>query len=447
MRRAAAALGLALALATAAPAAADHTLTLDADTRERGYVGLRLHAAPGSRGHDPRRRRPAPSAPSPRAPPTARLRRFATLGLQPAHAPLQRRPGHPHGHRPRYAPPPAPGGSSCSPRAASAPAQRVAATLRDRWRLGGQLARFCVRGPGTRQRCRRTRLPAGRKSRQLRFRDPRPGLYRLSVRTPQPAAAPHGARQPARRPPEHPRHRRLDDPDHRLLPRAASRRPAHARAQRRPHLHRHLEVLAARLAGPRPPPGRPPARRGGDVHRRQRRLPDGRPALLRPGLDRRVRPPRPAHDAHLCARRPGPGALAAPARPARRLLPRGVPRRERRAAQSRARARGRRAARGPARGIHSRRAVPRLNSDRRPQRSRAPERRRPPQHHRGLTHRRPDHRAGCAPTGCSSRAGAPRRRRPDRRRARGPQPRPACRAAPTRRRSAAGWRSRVPRPG
>ena len=62
--------------------------------------------------------------------------------------------------------------------------QRLAATVRDRWRLGGQLARFCVRGPGTRQRCRRTRLPAGRQGRQLRFRDPRPGLYRLSVRTP-----------------------------------------------------------------------------------------------------------------------------------------------------------------------------------------------------------------------------------------------------------------------
>ena len=251
---------------------------------------------PGDRGHDPRRgdRRRADPHPERRGHSAAplralgcspRMRRFtATQGTLTATAEV-RTPSCARrlellgpAPRPRRR---ARGGRRARPLAPRRPAR--------------PLLRARARAPA--QRCRRARLPAGRKRRQLRFRDPRPGLYRLSVRTPSQLlrrtvrANPPGGRL------QHPRHRRLDDPDHRLLPRAAPRRPARARAQRRPHLHRPLEVLAARLAGPRPPPGRPPARRGGDVHRRQRRLPDGRGRLLRRGLDRRVRPPRAAHDA------------------------------------------------------------------------------------------------------------------------------------------------------
>ena len=61
--------------------------------------------------------------------------------------------------------------------------------------------------------------------------------------------------------------------------------------------------------------------------------------LLRRGLGRRVRAPRPADDAHLRARRPGARLLAAAAGAARRVLPGGLPGGQRRAARGGAGAR------------------------------------------------------------------------------------------------------------
>ena len=56
--------------------------------------------------------------------------------------------------------------------------------VRDRWRVGGLTARFCVHAPGMAKRCRRVRIGAGRRARAVRFANPRPGLYRLTLQTP-----------------------------------------------------------------------------------------------------------------------------------------------------------------------------------------------------------------------------------------------------------------------
>ena len=47
MKRAALALSLALIALTAPASSADHALSLEADARDRGYVGLRMHADAG----------------------------------------------------------------------------------------------------------------------------------------------------------------------------------------------------------------------------------------------------------------------------------------------------------------------------------------------------------------------------------------------------------------
>jgi lysophospholipase L1-like esterase len=56
-----------------------------------------------------------------------------------------------------------------------------ALVLRDRWRIGNVAARFCVRPPGERRRCRRVRVPAGEHAAKLPLSALRPGAYRLFV--------------------------------------------------------------------------------------------------------------------------------------------------------------------------------------------------------------------------------------------------------------------------
>jgi hypothetical protein len=56
--------------------------------------------------------------------------------------------------------------------------------LRDRWRLGGIGARFCVQAPGERRRCRAVQLKPGARERTVTFRATRPGGYRLTATTP-----------------------------------------------------------------------------------------------------------------------------------------------------------------------------------------------------------------------------------------------------------------------
>jgi hypothetical protein len=69
----------------------------------------------------------------------------------------------------------------------------------DRWRLG-LTARFCVRPPGARERCRSVRVRPGRHATGVRFDAARPGRYLLTASTPQQqlrhttAASPPGGR-------------------------------------------------------------------------------------------------------------------------------------------------------------------------------------------------------------------------------------------------------------
>ena len=95
-------------------------------------------------------------------------------------------------------------------------------SLRDRWRLGGlrRAAASARRARG--RRCRSVQLRPGRRERATSV--PRAAAGRLPHhrRDALPAAAPDAAREPAERAAAHPRHRRLDDPDRRLVPEASA---------------------------------------------------------------------------------------------------------------------------------------------------------------------------------------------------------------------------------
>ena len=182
MRRAALAPALVVVALTASPASADHTLTLTADARDTGYVGLKLHADGGA----PVSIRDEATGESRTLTPTsddtalrrfatwrceARTRRFtATQGTASTTAEVLTR--------------------SCSRRLALGgrrvqPAGAGASVrIRDRWRLGGVFARFCIRPPGMAKRCRQVGIRPGRRPRSVRFSDPRPGAYRLTLQTP-----------------------------------------------------------------------------------------------------------------------------------------------------------------------------------------------------------------------------------------------------------------------
>jgi lysophospholipase L1-like esterase len=182
VRRAALAPALVLVALTASPASADHTLSLTANARDTGYVGLKLHAAAG----EPVSIRDEATGETRTLTPTSDdivLRRFATWRC----AARTRRFIATQGTVSTTSEVRTP---TCSQRLALVgprvqPADAGASVrLRDRWRLGGVSARFCVRPPGMAKRCRQVGIRPGRRLRSIRFSDPRPGAYRLTLQTP-----------------------------------------------------------------------------------------------------------------------------------------------------------------------------------------------------------------------------------------------------------------------
>jgi lysophospholipase L1-like esterase len=187
-RGAALAVALGLAGASVAPAAADHRLTLTANAREGGWIGLRLHSAPGVAvtirevggtqvaqltpdEADTRLRRAVPWRCK------RRTRRFVvtTADGQTASAEIRT--------------------PSCAKRLVVVAARetRAGSTVRarvvDRWHTGGLRVRVCVDPPGGVARCRRTRLRSGRDRVRVPFEAVRQGGWQVSARTPYGTAA------------------------------------------------------------------------------------------------------------------------------------------------------------------------------------------------------------------------------------------------------------------
>jgi hypothetical protein len=206
VRRAALAAGFAAALAAVAPGAAgdrtaasaaaasgpaavaaDHTVSLRADTRETGYIGLRLHARAGAevvvQGDGGTSRRLTPERAN------VRLERFARWSCrrraERTFVATQAGPdGTPVSATAEVTTP------SCARRLALSGPRTVRAggrqqvEVRDRWGIGGIRARVCVRPPGEGRRCRRVRLPRDTRSRAVTVDALRPGGYRVTARTP-----------------------------------------------------------------------------------------------------------------------------------------------------------------------------------------------------------------------------------------------------------------------
>ena len=182
MKRAALALFLALIALSAPASSADHTLSLEADARDRGYVGLRMHADAG----EPVSIRDETTGTTRTLTPTSvetRLRRFEPWSCKARTRRFTVTQGELSAAAAVRTPSCARRLEVAGPRVARAGTGGVVRT-RDRWRLGGVTARFCVRPPGMAKRCRRIRIRSGRRPQALRFANPRPGLYRLTLLTP-----------------------------------------------------------------------------------------------------------------------------------------------------------------------------------------------------------------------------------------------------------------------
>jgi lysophospholipase L1-like esterase len=171
-----AALALALGLALVFPATASAQLSLSANTRETGYIGLRLHAQPGVAAVVQEEGGPQ-RALTPTAADTT-LERFATWRCdQRTRAFVARQAGSPDARAVAHTP-------SCARRLVLVAPRRARAgsllrlRLRDRWRLGDLAATVCTQAPGARPRCR-TRKPGA-----FRYRALRPGVHRLALTTP-----------------------------------------------------------------------------------------------------------------------------------------------------------------------------------------------------------------------------------------------------------------------
>jgi lysophospholipase L1-like esterase len=182
VKRAAVATALAIVALTAPPASAGHTVSLRADARDTGYVGLELHAIPG----EPVTIRDDTTGETLTLTPTAQdsdQRRFATWSCEARTRRFTATQGNLTATAQVRTPPCARRLVMAGPRSVRADAG-AAIRVRDRWRLGGLSARFCVRAPGTAKNCRRVRISAGRHLRRVRFANPRPGAYRLTLQTP-----------------------------------------------------------------------------------------------------------------------------------------------------------------------------------------------------------------------------------------------------------------------
>ena len=163
-------------------AGAGAPLSLTADARDTGYVGLRLTATPGVEVTIEESGRPLATL----TPSTARTelrravqwrcdRRVRTFTARTADgrstSAVLRTPGCAR----RL--------TLSSPRHVRAGAT-VELTFVDRWSLGGVRARLCVEAPGGGERCRSETIPSGRRKQSARFRALRPGGWRLRLSTP-----------------------------------------------------------------------------------------------------------------------------------------------------------------------------------------------------------------------------------------------------------------------
>jgi lysophospholipase L1-like esterase len=172
---------LVLVALTASPASADQTLSLSADGRDTGYVGLKVHAGPG----EPVSIRDEATGETRTLTPTSvdtMLRRFATWRCEPRTRRFTATQGNRTATAQLRTPPCRRRLEMLGPRSArveTGPEIRV----RDRWRLGGLSARLCVRAPGVAKRCRRLQIPSGRRLRTIRVANLRPGIYRLTLQS------------------------------------------------------------------------------------------------------------------------------------------------------------------------------------------------------------------------------------------------------------------------
>jgi hypothetical protein len=161
---------------------AQQRLALSADARDRGYIGLSLHSAPGvpvtiaEQGASLAQLRPSSPATNLRRVTTwrcdRRVRVFSATSADGQTASAEVRT------------------PSCARRLVlAAPrrarvGRRVALRVVDRWRLGALEARLCVGPPGGPARCRTERIGSGRRVERTSFKALRPGGWRISARTP-----------------------------------------------------------------------------------------------------------------------------------------------------------------------------------------------------------------------------------------------------------------------
>ena len=184
VKRGALALALILVALTAPSVSADHTLSLRADIRETGYIRVHVHGqagvdftlgetVPGALGNGGGIYRSDDE--------NATFPRFARWRCDRRERTFTVTQGGVSATAEVRTPSCAGRLELIGPRSTRAGGQ-AALKLRDRWRLGGLKARFCVRAPGESEACRGVR--SGRRARRLPVAALRPGLYRLSVRTP-----------------------------------------------------------------------------------------------------------------------------------------------------------------------------------------------------------------------------------------------------------------------
>jgi lysophospholipase L1-like esterase len=170
-----AALSLLAFVALAAPAYAD--LSLRASARVPGRIALRVHAAPGTQVEVKDGLTGATRSFTPSREETV-LRRFAVWSCAGAARSFTAVQGGVSAAAQVRTPTCARRLALGGPRSLRAP-RRGVLVLRDRWRIGGVAARFCVRPPGAGRHCSHVRLRAGQQAAELALSALRPGAYRL----------------------------------------------------------------------------------------------------------------------------------------------------------------------------------------------------------------------------------------------------------------------------